>query len=167
MSTCYLNFAGNANEELVCGLLRDGEMTVEIVYDSECHSFMADLIGQTAKIFTLVFRGEAEWTFTAFVTSFEPSNPFGGTATALVTLKLAVEPTLEESKKSNSVSPSTFARVLSIQGSAIRVDDWYINDLEPTADTTDFIVDGKCEYCGQTKTSKYGACVGCGIPIAA
>ncbi len=86
----------SAWEEAVVGILRSGEMTLDIAYDpaDATHKnagvgFLAALVARTAVTYTLVFSDSAttEWTFSAFVTGFEPSAPVDGALTASVTFK--------------------------------------------------------------------------------
>ena len=86
----------SAWEEVVATILRSGEITMDIVYDPAhaTHKYAAggllyDLVSRTAITVTLVFSDTAttEWTFSAYVTAFEPSAPHDGALTASVTLK--------------------------------------------------------------------------------
>ena len=86
----------SAWEEVVATILRSGEITMEIVYDpaNATHKYAAggllyDMVSRTAITLTLIFPDTAttEWTFSAFVTAFEPSAPVDGALTASVTLK--------------------------------------------------------------------------------
>ena len=90
-------------EEVIGTILRSGEVTMELVYDpaNATHKYAAggllyDLAARTAIEFTLVFSDVATttWTFSAFVTGFEPSAPVDGALTATVTFKLTGAPTL-------------------------------------------------------------------------
>jgi predicted secreted protein len=90
-------------EEVVATILRSGEVSLDIVYDpaAATHKYAAggllhDLVSRTAVSYTLVFSDTANttWTFSAFVTGFEPSAPHDGALTAAVTLKLTGAPTL-------------------------------------------------------------------------
>ena len=96
--------SSGAWEEVVATILRSGEITMDIAYDpaGATHKYAAggllyDLVARTAIEFTLVFPNHAThttWTFTAFVTGFEPSAPVDGALTASVTFKLTGAPTL-------------------------------------------------------------------------
>ena len=86
----------SAWEEVVATILRSGEVTMDIVYDpaTATHKnagdgLLADLISRTAIPIALVFSdaGTTTWTFSAFVTGFEPSMPVDGALTASVTFK--------------------------------------------------------------------------------
>jgi hypothetical protein len=57
---------------------------------------LADLVSRASTTFTLVFSDAAttEWTFSAFVTGFEPDMPHDGALTANVTFKLTGDITL-------------------------------------------------------------------------
>ena len=86
----------SAWEEVVATILRSGEITMEIVYDpaNATHKYAAggllyDMVSRTAITLTLIFPDAAttEWTFSAYVTGFEPSAPVDGALTASVTLK--------------------------------------------------------------------------------
>lgn len=90
-------------EEVVGTILRSGEVTLEIVYDpaaathkNAAGGLIADLVGRASTTYSLVFPDAASttWSFTAFVTGFEPSAPHDGALTASVTLKLTGQPTL-------------------------------------------------------------------------
>ena len=93
----------NAWEEVVVGILRSGEMSMDIVYDPEnaTHAnagsgLLADFLARASTTFTIVFpdTGATEWTFSAFVTGFEPSMPHDDALTAAVTFKLSGDITL-------------------------------------------------------------------------
>jgi len=86
----------SAWEEVVVGILRSGEITMEIVYDpanafyaNAGTGLLADFIARASITLTLKFPDTAgtEWTFSAFVTGFEPSMPVDGALTASVTFK--------------------------------------------------------------------------------
>lgn len=93
----------NAWEEVVGGILRSGEITMNIIYDpaTATHKnagtgLLADFVARTAITLTLVFpdSGTTEWTFSAFVTGFDPANPVDGALTADVTFKPTGDMTL-------------------------------------------------------------------------
>lgn len=95
--------SAGAWEEVVGTILRSGEISLDLVYDPNAatHKYAAggllsDLVLRTAVSYTLVFPSTATvtWTFTAFVTGFEPSAPHDGALTATATLKLTGQPTL-------------------------------------------------------------------------
>ena len=86
----------NAWEESVVGILRSGEVTMEIVWDpadafykNAGTGLLADFIARASITLTLVFSDTAttEWTFSAFVTGFEPSAPHDDKLGASVTFK--------------------------------------------------------------------------------
>jgi predicted secreted protein len=90
-------------EEVVATILRSGTITLDIEYDpaTATHKYAAggllyDLAARTANTYTLVFSSvpAVTWTFSAFVTGFNPSAPAAGALTASVTLKLTGQPTL-------------------------------------------------------------------------
>ena len=86
----------SAWEEVVATILRSGEITMDIVYDpaNATHKYAAngllyDMVSRTAITLTLIFPDTAttEWTFSGYVTAFEPSAPVDGALTASVTIK--------------------------------------------------------------------------------
>ena len=86
----------SAWEESAVGILRSGELGIEIVYDpaNATHAnagsgLLADFVARTATTWTLVFPDSAatEWTWSAFVTGFEPDADHAGALTASVTFK--------------------------------------------------------------------------------
>jgi len=91
-------------EEVVGTILRSGEVTMDIVYDpahathkNAAGGLLYDLAARTQiDTFHLIFSDAAttDWTFSAFVTGFEPSAPVGGALTASVKFKLTGQPTL-------------------------------------------------------------------------
>lgn len=90
-------------EEVVGTILRSGEVSVDIVYDpneathkNAAGGLIADMVSRTAQTYSLVFASSpaVTWTFSAFVTGFEPDQPHDGALTAAVTLKLTGQPTL-------------------------------------------------------------------------
>jgi len=87
----------SAWEEAVVGVLRSGEITMDIVWDpadafykNAGTGLLADFVARASITLTLVFSDSAttEWTFSAFVTGFEPSAPVDGFLGASVTFKL-------------------------------------------------------------------------------
>lgn len=64
-----------------------GEMTVEIAFDPET----TPPIGSAAEIIVITFpdTGATTWTFSGFMTSFEPSVPMDDQATASCTIKVS------------------------------------------------------------------------------
>ena len=90
-------------EEVVGTILRSGEVTFDIVYDpaAATHSataggLIADMVARTAQTYSLTFPDAAAtvWSFSAFVTGFEPDMPVTGGLTASVTMKITGQPTL-------------------------------------------------------------------------
>jgi len=85
-------------EEVVVSILRNGELTLEIVYDPAAH---ADLIatyeGKTKQSYELQFPDDAytAFIFDAYITNFEPDMPVDGALTASITIKLTGEPILD------------------------------------------------------------------------
>lgn len=89
-------------EEVVATIKRSGEISFEINFDpaGATHDvdtgLLDDLDDKTKRNFQLVFpdTGSTTWSFSAFVTGFEPAMPVTGKLTASVTLKLTGAPTL-------------------------------------------------------------------------
>lgn len=88
-------------EEMVGTILRSGEVTLDLVYDPNAasHSYATDGLGdryENKKLTRcqLTFPGPYTWTFSAFVTGYEPASPADGALTASVTLKITGAPTL-------------------------------------------------------------------------
>lgn len=90
-------------EEHVVTILRSGEVSLDLVYDPNAatHKYASggllyDLVSRTSQTFSIVFPSSATvtWSFTAFVTGFEPAAPHDGALTATVKLKLTGQPTL-------------------------------------------------------------------------
>jgi predicted secreted protein len=89
-------------EEFVGGILRSGEVTLDINYDpvegthDASTGLIAEMVAKTVRNFQLVFpdAGSTTWTFGALVTAFEPSAPVADKLAASVTLKLSGQPTL-------------------------------------------------------------------------
>ncbi len=93
----------DAWEEVIGGILRSGEITLDIKYDpadathkNAANGLLYIMVSRVADEFTLVFPDSAAttWTFNALVTGFEPSAPADGALTATVKLKLTGKPTL-------------------------------------------------------------------------
>lgn len=93
----------NAWEESVVGVLRSGEIGMDIVYDpvdathkNASGGLLFDYLARVSITLTLVFSDSAttEWTFSAFVTGFVPSAPVAGGLTAAVTFKPTGDMTL-------------------------------------------------------------------------
>ncbi|OGO12736.1 MAG: hypothetical protein A2Y53_04895 [Chloroflexi bacterium RBG_16_47_49] len=90
-------------EEVVATILRTGEITCDLVYDPNAatHKNLAggllfDLTTRASTAWSIVFptTPAVTWTFTAFVTKFEPSAPVEGGLTASVSLKITGKPTI-------------------------------------------------------------------------
>lgn len=90
-------------EEVVTTILRSGEVSLEIEYDPNAatHKYAAggllhDLAARVAQTYSLIFPSSpaVTWSFSAFVTAFEPGAPVDGTLTANVTMKITGQPTL-------------------------------------------------------------------------
>lgn len=89
-------------EEVVATVLRTGEVSLDIAYDPthDTHDYagtrglVRKLHDKTLSNFKVTWPGNVEWSFTAFVTAFEPSAPVDGALTAAVTLKITGQPTL-------------------------------------------------------------------------
>lgn len=90
-------------EEHVVTILRTGEISLDLVYDPNAAThknasggLLADLISRTAQTYSIVFPSTAAvtWSFSAFVTGFEPGAPHDDALTATVKLKLTGQPTL-------------------------------------------------------------------------
>ena len=86
----------NAWEESVAGILRSGNVSMDIVWDpadafykNAGTGLLADLIARVPITLTLQFpdTGSTEWTFSALVTGFEPSMPADGLLGASVEFK--------------------------------------------------------------------------------
>lgn len=90
-------------EEHVVTILRSGEVTLDLEYDPAAAThknasggLIYDLASRTAQTFSIVFPDAANttWSFSAFVTGFEPGAPHDGALTASAKLKLTGQPTL-------------------------------------------------------------------------
>lgn len=94
----------NAWEEVVVGILRSGEVSMEIVYDpaDDTHDatggngLLTRLKNRTRTNFSLVFSDTASttWAFDGDVTGFEPGAAHDDALTASVTAKITDSPTL-------------------------------------------------------------------------
>ena len=90
-------------EEVVGTILRSGEVTMDLLYDPNAAThknasggLLSDLASRASQTYAITFPSSpaVSWTFTAFVTGFEPSMPHDGALTASVTMKLTGQPTL-------------------------------------------------------------------------
>jgi predicted secreted protein len=87
-------------EEVVATILRSGELGLDLVFDPALASqtdVLDQMVDRESETFELRFPDDAytAWTFTAFVTAFEPDEPHDGALTASATLKLTGQPTLD------------------------------------------------------------------------
>jgi hypothetical protein len=91
-----------AFREFIGGLLDGGEVTFTINYvptDSthdNSTGILSDLAGRVTSNWKLIFpdTGATEWTFAAFLTAFESTEPVDDRLSAEITLKLTGQPTL-------------------------------------------------------------------------
>jgi predicted secreted protein len=89
-------------EEHIGGTLRSGEVTFDLNYipadgtHDASTGLLADFLARTVRNFELIFSDTplTKWSFSAFVTGFEPSAPFDDKLSASVTLKVTGQPTL-------------------------------------------------------------------------
>lgn len=90
-------------EEVVGTILRSGEVSFDIVYDpaaathkNAAGGLIADLVSRTAQTYSITFSDTAAtvWSFSAFVTGFEPDMPHDGALTASVSMKITGKPTI-------------------------------------------------------------------------
>jgi len=88
-------------EEHVVTILRSGEVSLDLEYDPAAAThknasggLLYDLVSRTAQTYSIVFPDATTWSFSAFVTGFEPSSPHDGALTASAKLKLTGQPTL-------------------------------------------------------------------------
>lgn len=93
----------NAWEEVVVGILRSGEIAMDIIYDpatathkNASGGLLFDFLARVPITLTLVFPDAAatEWTFSAVITAFEPDMPVDGSLGASVTFKPTGDMTL-------------------------------------------------------------------------
>lgn len=88
-------------EEVVATILRSGEVTLDIVYDpaaathkNAAGGLIHDMASRVAQTYAITFPGAVSWSFSAFVTGFEPEAPHDGALRASVTMKITGKPTL-------------------------------------------------------------------------
>lgn len=89
-------------EEFVGGILRSGEVSLDINYDpagvthDATTGLIADMVARTVRNFELIFPDDVAttWDFAALVTGFEPGAPVDDKLSASVTLKVTGVPTL-------------------------------------------------------------------------
>lgn len=92
----------SAFEEVVATILRTGELALDIVYDpaGTTHNASTGLVfkleNKILTNFKLIFPDSASttWTFSGYVTGFEPGEPHDGALTAAVKIKISGAPTL-------------------------------------------------------------------------
>ncbi len=88
--------------EFIPGLKDGGEISFDVNHDPDnathdaTTGIVADFNNRTVRNWRVAFPSPSSktWTFPAFVTGFEPSNPVADRSTASVTLKVTGEPTL-------------------------------------------------------------------------
>ena len=86
-------------KEYAGGLLDGGEIKLELNFlpaNTSQHLLTTAMAARTKKNFKIEFPDTAHttWTFSAFVTNFEPSAPVDGKLSASATLKITGQPTL-------------------------------------------------------------------------
>lgn len=90
-------------EEVVATILRSGEISLEIEYDPAAAThknasggLLYDLTTRASSTYSITFPDLAGsvFSFTAFVTGFEPDAPHDGALTANVTMKITGKPTI-------------------------------------------------------------------------
>lgn len=89
----------SAWEEVTATILRQGELSLELVFDQNeaTHAdLLTNLVGRLYEGFELQFPDSAytEWVFDAYVIGFEPSMAVDGALTASCTLKITGVPVL-------------------------------------------------------------------------
>lgn len=89
-------------KEYVATLLDGGEVSLDLNYiptaatQNNTTGLLYDMTHRTLRNFKLVFPdiGGTTWSFSGFVTAFEPSAPVGDKLSASVTIKISGQPTL-------------------------------------------------------------------------
>ncbi len=90
-------------EEVVGTILRSGEVSLDLIWDpgdathkNSSGGLLYDMTSRTSTTYSLVFPSTpaVTWSFTAFVTSFEPGAAHDAALTATVKLKITGQPTL-------------------------------------------------------------------------
>jgi predicted secreted protein len=82
-------------EEVVATILRSGEVTLDINYNPAAATHKNAALGLLYMLINRVLTAWTiagplgAWTFSAYVTKFEPSAPFDGKLTASVSLKIS------------------------------------------------------------------------------
>jgi len=93
---------GSGWREFVATILDAGEITFDINYvpTDGTHDATSGLLSvmeaQTLESFELIFpdAGTTTWSFSGYVTGFEPGAPVDGALTASVTIRISGDPTL-------------------------------------------------------------------------
>jgi predicted secreted protein len=90
-------------EEVVGTILRSGEISVDLAFDpaAATHKYASggmvyDMVSRTATAYSIVFPSTpaVTWTFSAYVTGWEPAAPVDGALTVAAKLKITGAPTL-------------------------------------------------------------------------
>jgi predicted secreted protein len=88
-------------EEVVATILRSGEVSVDLAWDpaaathkNATNGMLNDMILRTATPYSITWPGGTVWSFSAFVTGWEPSAPVDGALTVAAKLKITGQPTL-------------------------------------------------------------------------
>lgn len=89
-------------EESIGTILRSGEVTLDIVYDPAANTHKNSAGGALYRLaqkqytwFNLTFFTTYNWSFSGYITGFEPSAPHDGALTASLKLKITGLPVLE------------------------------------------------------------------------
>ena len=88
-------------EEHVATILRSGEISLDLVFDPShathkdaTNGLLNDMKIRTSTTYSITFPNAVVWSFTAYVTGFEPSAPVDGALTVACKLKITGAPTL-------------------------------------------------------------------------
>lgn len=89
-------------EEVIGGILRSGEVTMELNFiptegtHNAATGLIADMVARTLRNFQMVFpdAGNTTWAFSALVNKFQPAAPVDNKLSASCTLKLSGSPIL-------------------------------------------------------------------------
>jgi hypothetical protein len=91
-----------AFEEVVTTIIRSGTVSLDIEYDPAEATHSASAGGVIYRLenlqytwFRVTFPSSETWSFSGYVTGFNPSGPAAGALTATVTIKITGQPTLE------------------------------------------------------------------------
>lgn len=80
--------------EFVGGLKDPGEVSIDINYDPSIHdTLLADLSVDVATNYELVFPDSSTWSFSGFLSGFEPEAPHDAKLAASLTFKVTGQPT--------------------------------------------------------------------------